>query len=51
MNTFEKYIPGATAAGGNLQAQMLDLDRSWCPNPVADDSGRGYNSRTEQIIK
>jgi hypothetical protein len=51
MSTFEEHIPGTTAAGEKPQAQLLALGRSWCPNPVADDAGRGYNSRTEQIIK
>jgi hypothetical protein len=50
MNTYEEHISGATAPGENLQAQPLALDRTWCPNPVVDDAGRAYNSRTEKII-
>jgi hypothetical protein len=51
MSTFEEHISGATAPGENLQAQQLALDCSWCPNPVADDAGRAYSSRTEEKIK
>jgi hypothetical protein len=51
MRTFEEHILGTTAAGENLLVQLLALDRSWCPNPVAEDAGRGYSSRTEQILK
>jgi hypothetical protein len=51
MSASEEHISGATAPREKLQAKPLALDRSWCPNPVADDAGRAYNSRTEEIIK